>query len=221
MWSMRVCRLWLVLVFVIGLCVGGCSLLPSHKKRSQTLAATQDLAGASALQVERITEGSPAPNITVSGNTFSLTPAPAVPAAVEGSRVPSPHLGVSPPSIDSYLGALAAGVPYRQTVRLGATNSQRLASAEAASGASSVKVPLWVNLLGFGVALVVVLWALKAWRRSSAAAAAAMSAGDQALAGLVRKVREKATAETDPVKLAELNASLAELEGTRGRLVAS
>lgn len=84
------------------------------------------------------------------------------------------------------------------------------------SVASSIPMGVKLILIAIGASmLLAVIWYV---RRSSAAANAAFSAADSALARQIDKLTSSATLETDPSKIAHLSNLRADLEKERGKL---
>lgn len=101
--------------------------------------------------------------------------------------------------------AVSNGVPFRATAAAVTSASD----SDNARAQYAITVPMWVNLLGLGVAILVVVFAIKYARKSSAAVDATLGLADSGIASVIRAIRHKNP--EDPI--------IALLEAERGKLL--
>lgn len=205
------------------LLASGCgSILPSKRTQDQAVKTSEAIAANHDLMIEKALEGerpSPQPVPTQSpvhvgglGNKVDVK--------IEAPREPVRNPQMTQISADGEERTLP-GIPYRSRVLVKSSGGQKAGSNEAAAGNATTTVPMWVNLAGFGVALLIVLYAVTMWRKSSVAVDAAYKAGDAAAGNIISHLKTQAMATTDPTKSSELNAHIAMAEAERGKLAAS
>jgi hypothetical protein len=83
---------------------------------------------------------------------------------------------------------------------------------------TNISIPAGVKLGLLAAGILAMLFALNRVRNASAAASAAFSAADGAMAQQIRRMRERAVVATDAATINALQAQIAELEAERGRL---
>jgi hypothetical protein len=114
------------------------------------------------------------------------------------------------------------GLPmaYHAAVKVQANSGQNAASALAATGASSITIPLGVKLglLAAGVLACIIVFGIL--RRKFVALDQGIRFADESIASRIRAARERASATRDESDMARANAEVAELESLRGRLLA-
>lgn len=108
------------------------------------------------------------------------------------------------------LGVALAGGSNASPYRIEATAQSSASDSDNARANYSISVPMWVNLLGFGVSVFVVLFAIRYARKSSAAVDAAIGVADSGMSSVIRAIRLKNP--EDP--------TIALLEAERGKVAA-
>ena len=111
---------------------------------------------------------------------------------------------------------------HQETVDYESEAGQGASSAQSDSYFSKTKLPLSVALviggLGLGLICLVIFWALKTIKRSSAAGAAILDATDTGLAKLIHAAESKLQSATDPKDQAAHAMQLADLNKLRGQI---
>lgn len=183
----------------------GCgSILPSKKTDQAAMKAAENLGSERTETLRHVVEGTRQPQ----------TPQP-VPLKVGGlwNKV---DLKYDAPAPEKY----RAVPPFHEETTWSSDSAQQAGSSERSFAKNTVTIPLGVSIALLGVGLIILLVAVTLWRRSSAAANAAYEAGDQGIAQVIRAVRARAVASTDPATIAHMNAIIAEAEAERGKMVA-
>lgn len=180
----------------------GCSsLVPTERKESRSVQATEALSTQHDLTVERATHGqqtpvvvAPQPNITVTGtnNTVSYQP-PAAPTF-------SPQ--------------------FREELKIASNSKNHAGTTEDARGGLDMSIPMFVKIIGLAIGIgalfFVLLWV---WRSiKNTAAGQAIQAGDAALKTIIEKKRNEAMVSKDDAEIAKRALDIAELEKQRGIL---
>lgn len=187
--------LWLLAILLL---TPGCgSLLPSKRVENASIKAVETVGQAQAATVKRVVSGTPAPppaNISIQSSGAS------------NNIVVNPE---QPPVR-----------PYIERTDFETSLDQTAGSSETANSALKVSVPMWVNLLGFGIAFGLIFYLWRAVLAKSAAVRAVAGAADETFASWIRENREKSSASSDHAEMARLNAENATIEQERAKLAA-
>jgi uncharacterized membrane protein YuzA (DUF378 family) len=196
----------LLFIFVIS----GCSaLVPSEQQKSQSVKATEALATQQSMTIRRALDSGPAIAMT-------HQQIPTAPRNTSGySRSVSPGLPLPPD-------AEVTSTPIHERLEIVTETTTAAGTKSAADGSSISSIPMGVKIGLVGVGIIALIIGLKfGWSAiKTTAFGQGLSAGDAALAEMIRAHRSKASITTDPTELAKTNSMIADLEATRGRLTA-
>lgn len=109
-------------------------------------------------------------------------------------------------------------LPTKTTTTATQSSGQTARSTDHDFGSLASSIPAGVKLILLAIGVILFLGIIWYVRRSSAAANAAFSAADSALARQIDKLTSSATVESDPVKIAHYASLRADLEKERGKL---
>lgn len=127
-----------------------------------------------------------------------------------------------PASITVSNGVVSLAWPSSEKATVNASSSQVASSVGSSNIEISSKFTAGQKMILWGIGLILITVALLiAWKYAKTTAAGqALSLADDRLAGYIRRLRDRASLETDAKRQAEINADVAHLEGERGRLAA-
>lgn len=188
----------LVAITVGCLLWAGCgSLIPKKKTESSAAKAVEKIASEQSLAVQKVVEGErtpviSTPPINVSGTSNSIAVTIEQPQAATNS-------------------------PIRETVSIQSSSGQDVSTSEAFRSETKITIPMWVNLVGFSIGLILLLFAIKLWRNSSASFRTLYDTGDSGMASLIDHLTAMAKSSTDAGEMARLNAAISLAEKTRGK----
>lgn len=212
----------LILIPFLALLVGCGALIPQQRTENASIKTTEAISAAHDQAIEKIIEGekapvpvvTPPPNITVSGTSNSV----AVNIGVSAGDWQGPvHPGVLN---DDGARTWTSRPVYRASTKIDSTSTQGGNSAEEATSLMKKKIPLWVALIGGGIGILILVFAIRyalTALKSSAAGAAALSAADNGMAGVVKMLESHASSSTDPNHTSMLQTIAKELESARGK----
>jgi len=198
----------------------GCAALIPAKRTTDTAVKTaESVNNSSAQSFEKTVEDTkPEPRASIhieasgTNNTVTVTPE-RLPEAPEVSTPSEPVVTVK----RAPAGPLPA---HRETVRITSGSTGVASTTEAASGFQKVSIPLGVSIALVAIGILLLVYAFRKVRQSSAAVNAAYTAADEALASQINRYRTAASTSADPLQMAQHNAAVAELEKARGKLAA-
>lgn len=115
---------------------------------------------------------------------------------------------------------VVTSIPLREQVEVVSHEGTEAGSTEKAKGSSATTIPLFVKLIGAGIGIFVIVFALR--YAFNAAKGTGFGEGlafaDDLAARQIRKLRERVALATDAASQAQLNHDIADLEAERGRL---
>jgi hypothetical protein len=187
----------LLALVAMALACASCALVPRTKETGGSLQTSERLVAGQSAALTRAVTGSPAP----------VSPQPNVTVSGKGSAT----VTITPPPTPP---------PMTENLSLDMTGQQSAAAALSQAWFSRIKIPLWVALIGTSAGLLLLLYAVNAWRKSSASLNAAFTLADGRLAAVIKQVESHgAVAQTGDANamLANIRASL---ESARGAIAA-
>lgn len=179
---------FIILLFVVVLT--GCASSLKNKEKATTMGEMARGAQAQQTTLERFTEGEPiaAPALTMGGTNNTATIV----------------IGVNP--------------NYKDEIKAGATSDLKVQETHTETSFLKSKFPLWVSLIGLGVAGFVILALIWTIRRSSKAADATFRVADNSAAKMIAKVEAVMQSSTDEKTIGTIALLKADMEKHRGIL---
>lgn len=87
-----------------------------------------------------------------------------------------------------------------------------------ASDKSKVTIPMWINMIGFSIAILLLLFAVGLVRKYSKTADVIIDTADSGFASVIRSIRDRAITTDNHREMSLFNSIIASLESERGKL---